>query len=388
MLPAAATGSEFSFSFPGSGGIKQELERTAIGVLDQPMLDKIFRYTSWADLTTFGSLTINGTEQQQDYFFVCHRRHVDDHLIDFYGKGAVPETVPVMTLHFKDRDQLAVMFPDETTLTHFVLSSRDLPPHAGEVEVQVDEEYLWAPPDGAWACQFCKAGNRLREGPLCTTCRMHPLSEKNSKGIKLRDPSPRARAVEKYTGDGIRVLAQNDEINGNLRRTIPLSDWHITYRETYFNLRRVLDPKKYKNENFGVSVPLYTGWVSRAQVEEYQTSDVGNTLSFPAFTSTSAGEEPPLHITSGTSGMTYVLRWISKTGHDLRMLSERSLIEQEILFDTGLRLKVIERKPSEDGSKTIITCEEIVAEADGGAVAAEGGGAGQAGQANSLKLKL
>ena len=374
------------FGFESRGTDIQYVTRTGLawehgpstkGLLDREMLEKIFTATVFANLHPRGS--VDTGEETTPYHFICWRNTLAGLVLDFYdGRG----NAPVLTLMLR-RGGFQLRFPD--------VQSRD------RLRVVADT-HIWPNKDDHWTCQFCTYQNGYAEGkrPLCEHCGMHPLQKVETDGKKGIDLQ-RFTAVTDYTGvegeeGGVKGTEGNYQtVNGHLRNgTLIPSNLKNTFWgrkgvldpsifNTFGGLKGVLDPSIYSKMHFGVSVPLYSGQVSRGQEHEGSHRLVGAVkwFEFPAFTSTSAGYIPSF---KPPGAFQFVFHWISKSGHDIRMLSERSFKENEILFDTGLILREIRRDV--EGDITHIVCEEVrregaaAAEA-AAAAAAAGGGAGK-----------
>ena len=343
-----------------------DLGRLTEKLLDSAKLQTIFAGTTLKGLHPRGSVRTFHNEQSlttEPYHFICHRIVVGGSpVLDFYN-GV--KAAPVLSLVLY-RDGFHLIFPEEHTLDLFQV---------------VADTRIWPNKDTHWTCQFCTYQNSYAEGmrPLCAYCFMHPLQKVT--GVKKHIDDARLKAVTDYTGvqgeEGGVIGTEGNyrELNGHLRiEGIKLPD---RLKKTFDGLKGVLDPSIYSKKHFGVSVPLYSGQVSRAQELEGSHRLVGaeTWFEFPAFTSTSAGDIP---VFNSPDAIRFIFRWVSKSGHDIRMLSERSFKEKEILFDTGLILKVIRRK--KEGPITYIECEEVrregAAEAAAAAAAAAAGGGG------------
>jgi hypothetical protein len=361
----------FNIRYSTSTGTDWNLGRLTEKLLDSAKLQTIFALTRLKGLHPRGSVRTFHNKQlltNEPYHFICHRIVVGgSHVLDFYdGFRAAP--VLSLVLH---SDGFQLCFPEEQSLDLFQV---------------VADTRIWPNKDTHWACQFCTYQNSYAKGmnPLCAHCAMHPLQKVI--GVKKHIDDARLKAVTDYTGvqgekGGVKGTEGNyRELNEQLRiEGIKLPD---RLKKTFDGLKGVLDPSIYSEMHFGVSVPLYSGQVSRAQDREGSYRSVGaiKWFEFPAFTSSSAGDTP---VFNSPDVIRFIFRWVSKSGHDIRMLSERSFKEKEILFDTGLILQEIGRK--EEGLITYIECEEVRwegAAGGGGGAAAEaaaagGGGGGQ-----------
>jgi hypothetical protein len=360
-----------------STGTDWNLDRLTEKLLDSAKLQTIFAGTRLKGLHPRGSVRTFHNEQSlttEPYHFICHRIVVgDSHVLDFYDGF---KAAPVLSLVLY-RDGFHLCFPEEQTLDLFQV---------------VADTRIWPNKDTHWACQFCTYQNSYAKGmrPLCEHCAMHPLQKVI--GVEKHIDDARLKAVTAYTGvqgekGGVTGTEGNyRELNGHLRiEGIKLPD---SLKKTFDGLKGVLDPSIYSEMHFGVSVPLYSGQVSRAQDREGSYRLVGGIkwFDFPAFTSSSAGDTP---VFNSPDVIRFIFRWVSKSGHDIRMLSERSFKENEILFDTGLMLQEISRK--EEGPITYIECEEVRwegAAGGGGGAAAEAAAAGGGGGGGGARQNL